>query len=145
MTTSEIWKDIKGYEGLYQVSNFGRIRSLTRQVENGKGLYVRNGQEMKQAYSSTGYKIVALCKDGKRKMFKVHRLVAIAFIDNPLNKKEVNHIDGNIENNLMENLEWVTHRENIIHAYIHSSSLLMCTLAKSMVKQITLNTNVVIT
>lgn len=117
MSTSEIWKDIKGYEGLYQVSNFGRIRSLTRQVENGKGLYVRNGQEMKQAYSSTGYKIVALCKDGKRKMFKVHRLVAIAFIDNPLNKKEVNHIDGNIENNLMENLEWVTHRENIIHAY----------------------------
>lgn len=117
MSASEIWKDIKGYEGLYQVSNLGNVKSLTRKVGNGKGFYIRNEKELKQAYSSTGYKVVALCKVGKQRMFKVHRLVAIAFVDNPLNKPYVNHIDGNIENNLMENLEWVTHRENIIHAY----------------------------
>ena len=117
MIQDEVWKDIEGYEGLYQVSNFGNIKSLPRIRHNGKGTYIQKEKLLKQTFTSTGYKKVELCKDGKRKGFKVHRLVAIAFIPNPDNKPEVNHIDGNKINNNIDNLEWVTSSENTIHAY----------------------------
>ena len=117
MIQDEVWKDIEGYEGLYQVSNFGNIKSLPKVRHNGRGTYIQKEKILKPSNTSTGYKKIELCKDGKRKGFKVHRLVAIAFIPNPDNKPEVNHIDGNKINNNIDNLEWVTSSENTIHAY----------------------------
>lgn len=99
----EIWKDAHNFEGLYQVSNLGRIK-------NSKGLI------MKQRISKDGYVRIALFKNGKYKVTYVHILVAIAFIPNPHNKKEVNHIDANKSNNVVTNLEWVTRSENHYHA-----------------------------
>ena len=104
----EIWKDIKGYEGLYQISNLGRVKSLPRQKTKG-GI-------LKQF--STEYLVVSMVENGKIKKIKVHRLVAETFIPNPNNLPQVNHIDGNKFNNNMNNLEWVTSKENIIHANI---------------------------
>ena len=117
MIQDEVWKDIEGYEGLYQVSTCGNIKSLPKVRRNGTGTYIQKERLLKPSNTSTGYKKVELCKDGKRKGFKVHRLVAIAFIPNPDNKPEVNHIDGNKINNNIDNLEWVTSSENSIHAY----------------------------
>ena len=112
----EEWRDIVGYEDYYMVSNIGRVKSKDRIRENGKGAYLHKGRILKQTNTSTGYKSVKLCLDGKDKTFKVHRLVAIAFIPNTDNKPFINHIDGNPLNNTLDNLEWVTNRENIIHA-----------------------------
>lgn len=118
MIQDEVWKDIEGYEGLYQVSTCGNIKSLAKPRKNGNGRsYIQKEKLLKQSFTTTGYKKVELYKDGKRKSFKVHRLVAIAFIPNPDNKPEVNHIDGNKINNNIDNLEWVTSSENSIHAY----------------------------
>lgn len=99
---NEIWKDVKGYEGLYQVSNTGQVFSI------------RSKKFLKQGHTGwgEGYAFVALCKNGMRKNKNVHRLVAEAFIPNPENKPEVNHIDHNPHNNNANNLEWVTHQEN---------------------------------
>lgn len=99
----EYWKYIKGYEGLYQVSNFGRVKSN------------KFGKEriLKPFTNSTGYLLVSLCKDGKVKAFTVHRLVAEAFIDNPDNLPQVNHRDENKLNNNVDNLEWCTNEYNI--------------------------------
>lgn len=112
----EIWKDIEGYKGYYQVSNCGRVKSLQRFKSCGKGGFIQKERIMKQSLTTTGYKKVELSKDGKRKSMKVHRLVAMAFIDNPDNKPDVNHIDGNPLNNHLVNLEWCTESENINHA-----------------------------
>ena len=117
MIQDEVWKDVEGYEGLYQVSTCGNVKSLPKVRRNGTGTYIQKERLLKPSNTSTGYKKVELCKDGKRKGFKVHRLVAIAFIPNPDNKPEVNHIDGNKINNNIDNLEWVTSSENSIHAY----------------------------
>jgi len=100
----ENWKDIKGYEGLYQISDLGRVKSLRRNA------ILRAGK------SNTGYRIVALCKRGKAITKSVHRLVAEYFVDNPYNKPQVNHIDGDKVNNIYANIEWVTASENHIHA-----------------------------
>lgn len=102
ITEKEVWKDIEGYEGLYQVSNLGRIRSL------GYG----NTKIMKPVPTSQRYRQVGLYKDGKRKFYLVHRLVAMAFLDNPKKLSTVNHIDGNRSNNVVSNLEWCTIAEN---------------------------------
>lgn len=107
---NEIWKDIKGYEGLYQVSNLGRIKSLSNRSNH------KNPILMKQA-CVLGYMVVSLTKDSVPKMFKVHRLVASAFIENKENKADVNHKDGNKKNNNVNNLEWCTAQENVIHAF----------------------------
>lgn len=101
----EIWKDILDYEDLYQVSNLGQIQSKL------------NLKVLKPAIDRYGYTKVGLTKNGKTKSFKVHRLVAIAFLPNPDNKEQVNHKDHNKLNNNVENLEWVSHRENMIHHF----------------------------
>lgn len=109
----EIWKDIKGYEGLYQISNFGRVRSLERKVKGRK--YRRKFLSIQK--NKNGYQKVGLYNSPNHKSISIHRLVALNFIPNPHNKKCVNHKDGNKENNKVNNLEWVTHSENMKHAF----------------------------
>lgn len=98
----EVWKDIEGYEGLYQVSNLGRVRSL----KFNKTKILKQG-------NVNGYKRVVLSKNGKRKNYFVHRLVAMAFISNPNNLSIVNHKDENPSDNNVNNLEWCTQKYNI--------------------------------
>lgn len=112
----EIWKDIQGYEGLYQVSNLGRVRSLDRviQYKNGsKHLHKGNILPQRKRRRNSNYLSVSLYKNDIGKTCVVHRFVAIAFIPNPENKPQVNHKDENPENNCVENLEWVTSYENM--------------------------------
>lgn len=99
----EKWLDVVGYEGLYQVSDHGRVR--------------RNGHIKAVSVDHGGYVTVSLSRKSKQQTLKVHRLVALAFIPNPEHKKTVNHIDGNKQNNSINNLEWATHGENHKHAY----------------------------
>ena len=112
----EIWKNIKGYEGFYQVSNMGRVKSLERTFidKSGRKRTIKE-RILKQAAWSTGYLSVVLSTSGKRKMFAVHRLVCKAFHEKPDNKPCVNHIDENKTNNCASNLEWCTSSENNNH------------------------------
>lgn len=100
----EEWKDIAGYELYYQISNIGQVK----RKDTGKILKnnIRNG-----------YEYVTLCVNRQRKKFYVHRLVAIAFIPNPKSYEQVNHKDGNKSNNKVDNLEWCTQKENLMHAF----------------------------
>ena len=102
----EEWKNIIDYEGLYQVSNLGRVKSLN---------YKHTGREkiLKSSVDKIGYMYVGLCKNGKRKHYLVHRLVAEVFISNPNNLAQVNHKDENKHNNCVENLEWCDAKYNI--------------------------------
>lgn len=113
----EIWKDIENYEGLYQVSNLGRVKSLGRVVKRTDGR-IRTLKERirKPVLDTKGYVITNLYKESKGKNFYVHRLVAETFIDNVDNKLEVNHINGVKDDNRLVNLEWNTRSENIQHA-----------------------------
>lgn len=112
----EIWKDIPGYEGLYQVSDTGIVRALA--VKKIRGRYVQDCGEriLKQKQEKRGYRQVALSRSGIKRYFGVHQLVALAFIPNPLNKPTVNHKDGLKANNNQSNLEWATNKEQINHA-----------------------------
>lgn len=113
----EIWRDIKGYEGLYEVSDLGNVKSLERSIvrKDGTSYYIAE-RILRPRKKSEGYLDVALNKDGKAKHYRVHRLVAEMFIPNPENKPEVNHINANKSDNRVENLEWATREENIHHA-----------------------------
>lgn len=106
----EVWKDIEGYEGYYQVSNFGKIKSLKRERRLLEII-------LKEKKDKDGYLRVNLFKKNKRKMYGVHCLVLQAFISNPENKPQVNHKDGVKINNNFENLEWNTNSENQKHAW----------------------------
>ena len=112
MEEKEIWKDIEGYEGLYKVSNRGRVRSLERTARYGRGYRTVPEKILKARKNNNGYLYVKLCKDGKGKMYTVHKLVATAFCDNPHGFKEVNHIDENKSNNVVSNLEWCSRSYN---------------------------------
>lgn len=99
---SEIWRNIEGYEGLYKISNKGRVKSLY------------NGSEriLRPSWMTGGYLYVVLCKNGNQSNQRIHRLVAKAFIPNPENLPEINHKDENKKNNCVENLEWMRHIDN---------------------------------
>jgi len=114
----EVWKDIQGYEGIYQVSNLGRVRSLDRTMVLESGKIRRDkGVILKSIKHKTkGYCYVSLSRGGYFKRFLIHRLVAQSFLENNDNKPQVNHINGDKNNNSVENLEWCTEIENIHHA-----------------------------
>lgn len=117
MDIEEIWKDIPNYEGLYQVSNLGRIKSLKRYKQNHSKLQLVEEKILKQYVNKrNGYCYVMLCNNVKEKTCRVHKLVAITFLNNNNNYNTIDHIDGNKQNNCVTNLEWVTQKENIIRA-----------------------------
>lgn len=110
MSKDEIWRDVHGYEGLYKVSNKGNVRSVDRINHIGRKY---SGRMLRSAYDKDGYLQVALCKNGKMKTKKIHRLVAETFIPNPNGFSEVNHKDEIKTNNYVENLEWCTRKYNV--------------------------------
>lgn len=109
---TEEWRDVVGYEGMYQVSSFGRVYSIARRCGYRSAV---NGRFLKPS-SRKGYLCYGLCKGGRKTEHCAHRLVAIAFIDNPENKPQINHIDNNPSNNNVKNLEWCTVYENSLHS-----------------------------
>jgi len=108
----EEWKSVVGYEGLYEVSNTGKIKALERLVVNNGGLQHKHERVLKPNYGKNNHGLVVLCKNGKTKPHLVHRIVAEAFIPNPENKPNIDHIDTDCTNNCVENLRWCTQKEN---------------------------------
>lgn len=120
----EKWEDITGYEGLYQVSNLGRVKCCERTTTLSNGINRKIKEKVLKQLTipnagNVTYKSVLLYNESGQKRFYVHRLVASAFIENPLQKEQVNHIDGDGTNNRADNLEWCTPKENIRHAWIN--------------------------
>jgi hypothetical protein len=115
----EIWSDIPGFEGLYQISNLGSCKSLERQVyhSRNKSKSLIKGKLLSTRINNWGYVSVRLNKEGKTFTRLVHRLMAEVYIPNPANKKYINHINADKTDNSLLNLEWVTHKENVIAAY----------------------------
>ena len=114
---NEIWKDIEGYEGCYQVSNLGRVKSLERSYINSRGRVRRTKESIiKQFIEKRGYSLVVLSHKGSKKTFQTHRLVALAFIPNIDNKATVNHKNFNKSENTVDNIEWMSVAENNQHA-----------------------------
>lgn len=111
--SDEVWKDVKGYEGLYQISNLGKVKSFPKLHRTGSIGYTTKEKILKISLTFNGYEKVSLYKEGKKKDYRINRLVAIAFIPNPLNLPEVNHKDENKINNKMDNLEWCTKQYNL--------------------------------
>jgi len=120
----EIWKDVIGYEGFYEVSNLGNVRSVERFVKTSRGSALRKSpaRNLKKVPSPEYYRI-SLCKFGVIKDMAVHRLVAEAFIPNPENKPYVDHIDGNMQNNLVTNLRWASAYENVMNPNTHYKTI----------------------
>lgn len=128
----EIWKDITGYEGYYQISNLGRVKSLARPVYKNDGSFHRFKRETIKTpkKNKDGYLSISLSVNGHDKTFTIHKLVAEAFISKPNTNErlEINHIDLNRENNCATNLEWVTHQDNVRYSsnkgryYCHDGS-----------------------
>lgn len=109
----EEWRPIKGYEGIYEVSNLSRVKSLARKGNN----RTLKDRIMRQYVGKTGYKQIRLCKNNETKLCRVHILIARAFVENPCNYPIINHIDGNKCNNNISNLEWCSFSHNARHAY----------------------------
>lgn len=116
---NECWKPVINYENFYEVSNYGNVRSCDRVVtrKGRTGNLFKKGQILRQFVTSKGYLRLSLSKNSISKNYMVHRLVAETFLPNTANKTEVNHKDGNKINNRLDNLEWCTSSENLIHAY----------------------------
>jgi hypothetical protein len=112
---SEIWKPIEGYEGYYEVSNLGRVRSVDRQIINNNRITNLKGQVLRTHSAAYGYLYVTLTKESVAKHFSVHRLVAKTFIPNPNELPQVNHKDWDTTNNVVENLEWCDAKYNNSH------------------------------
>lgn len=110
---NEIWKPVKGYEGLYEVSNLGNVRSLDRYVMHGNRCCLLKGKPIVSFPNSRGYLRATLYKNGQGKKYFVHRLVAETFIPNPNNLPCIDHIDRNYLNNSTDNLRWCTQKENM--------------------------------
>lgn len=116
---NENWIDIDGYKELYKVSNLGRVLSMTKSVKGNWGKQiVRKEKLLKSNINRGGYAYVVLCKNNTQKTFTIHKLVALAFIPNVENKKQVNHKDCDKQNNNVLNLEWNTAKENMNHAHL---------------------------
>lgn len=123
MTAKEIWKPIEETDGLYQISNLGRVKSMSRFHKTKDAGYYSKEKILKPTMDNLGYLRISLRKPNGfntrngYKTFRVHLLVAKAFIENEYNLPVVNHKDGNKQNNCMDNLEWCTYRDNILHAF----------------------------
>lgn len=113
---NEIWKDILGFDGIYLVSNFGRVKKMSNKFITSSNVNSETGDFILKYCIIKGYPKVSLIKNGVYKMFFIHRLVGLAFISNPENKPFINHIDGVKENFNLSNLEWCTASENMQHA-----------------------------
>ena len=114
---NENWRPIKGYEGFYDISSFGRVKSIERKVSNGHGLVLLHERFLKPNILAKGYFQVTLYNGKTRKSFQVHRLVAEAFIPNENNYPQINHKNGNKQDNCVENLEWCDNSMNQLHAW----------------------------
>lgn len=114
--SNETWKDIRGYEGYYLISNLGRIKSLSKKLFNGNGYFISKEKILMPFLAGAGYEYITLCKKGNKNKYLIHRLVAIHFVCNPKGLKEVNHKDGNKRNNNHRNLEWCSRGYNLKHA-----------------------------
>lgn len=111
---TEEWKDVKGYEGFYQASNYGNVRGVDRIVKRSLGAHrIQHGVKIKQFLNNDGYPTILFHKDGLVESHNTHRVVALHFIENEQNKPEINHLDENKLNNRIDNLEWVTRKENM--------------------------------
>lgn len=116
---NEIWKPIKGYEGYYEASNLGNIRSVDRVILSTANILhtehkqLRRGRVLKQGNGRKGYKIVVLQRDGQKRTMYTHRIIAMTFVENPYNKPCIDHINGICTDNRAENLRWCTQKENI--------------------------------
>lgn len=116
--TEEVWQNIEGYEGIYRISNFGRVLSVGRVIYFAKVSKLQSYDRIrKPTLAGAGYHALCLCKNGVNKRQYVHRLVAMAFIPNPNNYKTVNHKNGIKTDNRAENLEWLSQSDNHRHAY----------------------------
>tara|TARA_R110002020_G_scaffold318905_12_gene534589 strand:- start:1304 stop:1816 length:513 start_codon:yes stop_codon:yes gene_type:complete len=120
----EIWRDVKGFEGIYQVSNYGRVKSLDKEVRNNRATFIRKGRILKPAPNTKGYLTVVLCDKGNNKTFKIHKLVAIAFLNHkPCGMDEViDHINEDKTDNRSWNLRKTSNRENLSRSYKNASS-----------------------
>jgi hypothetical protein len=110
----EVWKDVVGYEGIYQVSNLGNVKRISK--TRGVNIKYKNDYILKPMDNGKGYLRVKLTNNGISKRVMLHRIIAEAFIPNTNNKKVVNHINCNLKDNSIENLEWCTQSENCLHA-----------------------------
>jgi hypothetical protein len=117
MTEFEIWKPVKGYEDLYMVSNYGRIKALPKIVVYKNGRMYKYEEKILVGNNSNGYRTISLVKNKSKITNCIHILVGQAFIENPDNKPVINHLDGNRANNFYKNLEWATSSENQYHSY----------------------------
>lgn len=114
---NEYFANLKGYENLYLISNYGTIKSVDKEVKNKNGYRKIKGKILKPKIDKYGYYKIGLTKNKKQKFHTIHRLVAETFISNPNNYPIINHKDGNKQNNHTSNLEWCDYKQNILHAY----------------------------